>query len=109
MPALLALIFDVDELFLALTGDGVRLAVASSAREDGLEPLLDIAGVKDLVEQKTSSSDVESSKPDPDVVRAAIRSPEGRARDDLAGWRYALRSGSGPAAMLAARAWQAWR
>src|SRR6188474_709477 len=28
------------ELFLALAGDGVRLAVASSAREDDLEPQL---------------------------------------------------------------------
>lgn len=126
------------ELFLALAGDGVRLAVASSAREDELEPLLDIAGVNDLVEQKISSSDVESSKPDPDVVHAAIdrlgAAPAtarlvGDTPYDLEAARRAgvgfigFRSGGwadidldgalaifdGPAAMLAARAWRAWR
>ena len=126
------------ELFLALTGDGVRLAVASSAREDELEPLLDIAGVKDLVEQKTSSSDVESSKPDPDVVRAAIdrlrvapattwlvgdtpydleaarRAGVGFIGFRSGGWTDTDLAGAsaifdGPAAMLAARAWRAWR
>ncbi len=126
------------ELFVALTEDGVRLGVASSAREDELEPLLDIAGVTDLVEQKTSSSDVESSKPDPDVVNAAIdrlgATPAmarlvGDTPYDLEAARRAgvgfigFRSGGwtdtdldgalaifdGTAAMLAARAWRAWR
>jgi len=55
-----------------LAGDGVRLAVASSARDDELSTLLDIAGVGDLIPHRTSSDDVDSSKPDPDAVKAAL-------------------------------------
>ncbi len=51
---------------------GLRLVLATSAAEDELEPLLAVAGVGDLLEQQTSSSDAESSKPDPDIVRAAL-------------------------------------
>jgi phosphoglycolate phosphatase-like HAD superfamily hydrolase len=94
--------------------------------------------VNDLVEQKTSSSDVEASKPDPDVVHAAIdrlrvapattrlvgdtpydleaahRAGVGFIGFRSGGWTDADLAGAlaifdGPAAMLAARAWQAWR
>jgi phosphoglycolate phosphatase-like HAD superfamily hydrolase len=37
-----------------------------------VEQLLDIAGVKELVEEWTSASDAESSKPDPDIIEAAL-------------------------------------
>jgi HAD superfamily hydrolase (TIGR01509 family) len=60
------------ELFQALAADGVGVAIASSARQDELAPLLEIAGVDDLVAHTTSSSDVEASKPDPDVLHAAL-------------------------------------
>lgn len=52
--------------------DGVRLAIASSAREDELAALLDVAGVADLIRRRTSSDDVDASKPDPDAVKAAL-------------------------------------
>ena len=52
---------------------GYRVAVGSSAREEELGPLLEIAGVTDLVETATSSDDAERSKPDPDIVVAAVR------------------------------------
>ena len=50
----------------------LQLAVASSAKEDELEALLQLAGVADLISAQTSSDDAESSKPDPDIVVAAI-------------------------------------
>ena len=52
--------------------DGLKLVVASSAKEDELKPLLEIAGAADLIEEKTSSDDADHSKPDPDIVEAAL-------------------------------------
>lgn len=61
----------VRALIERLHDDGFVLAVASSAKEDELEPLLERAGVNDLIPQRTSSDDADRSKPDPDIVVAA--------------------------------------
>ena len=53
--------------------DGFVLSVASSAAEEELQPLLEAAGVADLIHRRTSSDDAENSKPDPDIVHAALR------------------------------------
>ena len=58
--------------------DGFTLAVATSAKKEELDPLLECAGVRDLIERRTSSDDAERSKPDPDIVTAALR--EARVR-----------------------------
>jgi HAD superfamily hydrolase (TIGR01509 family) len=55
-----------------LRGEGVTLVVATSADNADLEGLLDQAGVRDLVGEATSASDVDGSKPEPDVVEAAL-------------------------------------
>jgi phosphoglycolate phosphatase-like HAD superfamily hydrolase len=55
-----------------LVEEGLAIAIASSARADELEALLKIARVSGFAEHATSSDDVERSKPDPDVVRAAL-------------------------------------
>jgi HAD superfamily hydrolase (TIGR01509 family) len=52
--------------------DGLVLAVATSASQEDLKPLLEQAGVADLMDEATSSDDAEESKPDPDIVRAAL-------------------------------------
>jgi HAD superfamily hydrolase (TIGR01509 family) len=57
------------ERFLA---EGLELVVATSASEDDLEGLLERAGVADLVNEATSASDVEETKPAPDPVRSAL-------------------------------------
>jgi HAD superfamily hydrolase (TIGR01549 family) len=62
----------VRPLFERLGADGVRLAVASSAKKDELDRLVEIADVRDLIEHQTSADDVVSSKPDPDVVHATL-------------------------------------
>jgi HAD superfamily hydrolase (TIGR01509 family) len=52
---------------------GLKLAVASSAVKEELEALLRIAGVLECFPQRTSAEDAEHSKPDPDIVQAAVR------------------------------------
>lgn len=56
-----------------LRADGFALVVATSAKREELEPLLDVAGVADLLEDATSSDDAEHSKPDADIVEAALK------------------------------------
>ena len=60
-------------LLLRMRDAGLRLAVATSAKKEELTPLLELANVADLIEDATSSSDAASSKPDPDIVRAALQ------------------------------------
>jgi HAD superfamily hydrolase (TIGR01509 family) len=64
------------ELLTKIRDAGIALAVASSARKEELEPFLRLANVLDLIEGATSSADAESSKPDPDIVQAALRKLE---------------------------------
>lgn len=61
------------DLLVRLRDLGRRYAIASAAKEDELDPLLEIAGITDLVDVKTTSSDVDESKPDPEVIQAALR------------------------------------
>lgn len=56
-----------------LREEGYRYAIASAAKPEELEPLLAIADLTDLVEIKTTSGDVEESKPDPEIVQAAMK------------------------------------
>lgn len=62
----------VRELLLRLRDAGLRMAVASSAKKEELGRFLELARVSDLIEDVTSSSDAERSKPDPDIVHAAL-------------------------------------
>lgn len=59
------------ELVERICQAGYRVAVASSSKREQLDALLMRAGVADLVQTSTSSSDAERSKPDPDIVAAA--------------------------------------
>ena len=61
------------ELVETLRDSGYRLAVASSAEPEELARLLDVVGVGWLGERATSADEVDESKPEPDVVRAALR------------------------------------
>lgn len=68
-------------LLQRLRDDGRTLVIATSAGGDEAGRLLAQAGVADLVDEETSKGDVERSKPDPDVVRAALRKGGLRAGD----------------------------
>lgn len=60
------------ELLERMQTEGLRRVVASSAKEELLGKLLEIARVQDLVEARISSDDAQNSKPDPDIVKAAL-------------------------------------
>jgi HAD superfamily hydrolase (TIGR01509 family) len=60
------------ELLEHMTARDLRLYVASSAHPDELRPLLERAGVADLIDGAASSGDAERSKPDPDIIHAAL-------------------------------------
>lgn len=62
----------VRSLFERLRGDGVAVALASSAAGDELARYKKIAQIEDLVPVETSSDDAEKSKPHPDIVEAAL-------------------------------------
>jgi HAD superfamily hydrolase (TIGR01509 family) len=72
----------VRALLQRFRADGFVLAVASSAKADELGPLLERAGVKDLIPRTTSSDDADESKPDPDIVLAALKKT-GCAKDQV--------------------------
>jgi HAD superfamily hydrolase (TIGR01509 family) len=61
------------DLVAALKARGFTLVAASSAKRDELQSLLAIAGADALLDAATSSDDAEESKPDPDIVHAALK------------------------------------
>lgn len=63
---------DARELLERMRADGMTLSVATSASEEDMGALLEQAGIEDLIEERTSSSDAAESKPDPDIVEAAL-------------------------------------
>ena len=69
----------VPDLFRRLREDGVRIALASSAKADELQNYKKIAGIEGLVDVETSSDDAERSKPFPDIFQAALSRLEGMA------------------------------
>ncbi|MDT5121064.1 MAG: hypothetical protein QOC96_546 [Acidobacteriota bacterium] len=62
----------VRELFQRIKDDGLRIALASSAKEDELKTYKKIAHIEDLVEEETSADDADKSKPHPDIFEAAL-------------------------------------
>lgn len=61
------------DLVLRMKEDNLTLIVATSASASELGELLEVAGVADLMDATTSSTDAAESKPDPDIVQAAVR------------------------------------
>lgn len=60
------------ELVQRMKQQGLKLIIASSATSQELEILLKAAQVDDLLNEATTSSDAEASKPEPDIVEAAL-------------------------------------
>ncbi len=59
---------------------GHTVVLASSAKPDQVEHYLDLLDARDLVDDWTDSGDVEATKPEPDLVKAAIeKSGDGEA------------------------------
>lgn len=62
----------VTELFQRLKGDGIRIALASSAQPETAEHYEKLLGVTDLIDGLTCKGDVDKAKPDPDIFIAAL-------------------------------------
>jgi HAD superfamily hydrolase (TIGR01509 family) len=69
------------DLVQRMKDDGLELIIATSAKGNEVGSLLEAANVADLFELKTSSSDAKESKPDPDIVQAAVRKSRIRPED----------------------------
>ena len=74
---------DAERFVAALKARGLTVVAASSAKEDELRPLLTIAGAAALLDAATSSDDAEESKPEPDIILAALARAKAAAGDAL--------------------------
>jgi HAD superfamily hydrolase (TIGR01509 family) len=61
------------DLLLAIRDRGHRLVLASSGQQHHVEVFLDKLDARDIVEDWTTSADVEVSKPAPDLLQVALR------------------------------------
>lgn len=62
-----------------LRDHGVTMVVATSAGDDEVATLLTQAGVDDLLQTRASKDDAARSKPDPDIVHAALSRADAEA------------------------------
>src|SRR4029079_14720946 len=69
-------------LVLRVRDDGLKAIVATSAKDDELKGLLQAAAVNDLMEERATASDAKRSKPDPDIVQAAVEE-SGMGKENL--------------------------
>jgi HAD superfamily hydrolase (TIGR01509 family) len=60
------------ELIVELKRRERRVVLASSAKSNELDHYLDLLDARDIVDAWTSSADVEATKPEPDLVHAAL-------------------------------------
>ncbi len=79
----LALIEEVEpmegarQLIVDLKESGHTVVLASSAKEDEVDHYLDLLDARDLADGWTTSADVEATKPEPDLVEAAVEKAGG--------------------------------
>jgi HAD superfamily hydrolase (TIGR01509 family) len=60
------------ELIVDLKDRGHRVVLASSAKEDEVDHYLDLLDAREITDDWTTSADVEATKPEPDLVKAAM-------------------------------------
>ena len=65
------------ELIERLREEGATVILASSAKQDEVDHYLDLLDARELVGGWTTSADVESTKPEPDLVLAALEKAGG--------------------------------
>lgn len=75
------------DLIVALKDRGIRVVFASSSPEDEIEHYLGLLDARDVIDAWTTKDDVDATKPEPDLVVAAL---------DKAGTRSAVMVGDTP-------------
>jgi HAD superfamily hydrolase (TIGR01509 family) len=68
-------------LIQELKDRGHTAVLASSAKEDEVDHYLDLLDARDLADDWTTSADVEDTKPEPDLVQAALKKAGADAGD----------------------------
>ena len=63
----------VRDLLQKMREGGLKLVAASSSKENLLEKLLETTGASDIIQEDTSADDADNSKPDPDIIQAALK------------------------------------
>ena len=71
------------ELLERMRAGGLDLVVATSAKKDEMDALLEICDATRLVTGRTSSDDAEESKPDGDIIAAALARAKVTANEAL--------------------------
>ncbi len=69
------------KLIEELKGRGHQAILASSAKEDEVERYLDLLDARELADDWTTSADVEATKPEPDLVTAALEKAGAKPED----------------------------
>ena len=69
------------ELIAELGRRGHLVVLASSAKQDEVEHYLDLLEARELADAWTTSADVEATKPEPDLVKAALERVGGSHQD----------------------------
>jgi HAD superfamily hydrolase (TIGR01549 family) len=64
---------EAHELIADLKAHDITVVLASSSPEDELDHYLDVLDARDLLDAWTTKDDVEATKPDPDLVAAALQ------------------------------------
>ena len=67
------------DLLAELSDKGHRIILASSAEESDVEHYLQLLDASEIIDAYTTSADVKASKPEPDIVNAAIEKAGGGA------------------------------
>jgi HAD superfamily hydrolase (TIGR01509 family) len=65
------------QLIADLREEGASVILASSAKEGEVDHYLDLLDARELVDGWTTAAEVERTKPDPDLVKAALEKAEG--------------------------------
>ena len=66
-----------------LKEEGHTIVLASSAKEEELDDYLDLLEARDIADSWTMSADVEATKPEPDLVKAALEKGDAAAGDAI--------------------------
>ena len=69
------------ELIEELKASGGKVMLASSAKQKEVDHYLDLLDARDLADGWTSSADVESTKPEPDLVHSALQKAGAQASE----------------------------
>lgn len=60
------------ELVQCIADNGIKIVIASSAKQEELEKFQKLIGIETLVAETSCSDDVDASKPDPDMIQVVL-------------------------------------